>query len=53
MLKFNVRAEFLCKYDVHVVGDSVHREYWIPAGDLDQLNNSIVGAIEIVQEFYG
>ena len=53
VLKFNVRAEFLCKYDVHVVGASTHREYWIPTGDLEQLNDSIVGAIEIVREFCG
>jgi hypothetical protein len=53
VLRFNVRAECLCKYDVRVVGASTHREYWIPAGDLEQLNDNIVGAIEIVREFCG
>jgi hypothetical protein len=52
-LKFNVRSDFLYKYDVHVVGASTHREYWIPADDLEQLNDNIVGAIEIVREFCG
>ncbi|HTT17694.1 MAG TPA: hypothetical protein VMG82_02035 [Candidatus Sulfotelmatobacter sp.] len=51
VLKFDVRAEFLSRYDVHVVGDSKHREYWIPAADLDQFNRSIVGTIEVVREF--
>jgi len=51
VLKFNVRTEFLSHYDVHVVGASMHREYWIPADDLEQFNKSIVGTIEIVREF--
>jgi hypothetical protein len=35
------------------VGSSGHREYWIPAGSLQELNASIVGEIEIVSEFHG
>jgi hypothetical protein len=53
LLKFDVRAEFLNKYEVHVVGNSSHREYWIPAGDLEQLNRNIVGAIEVIREYCG
>ena len=51
VLKFSVRTEFLSRYEVHVVGTSAHREYWIPAGDLEVLNRNIEGAIEIVREF--
>jgi hypothetical protein len=51
VLKFNVRAEFVSKYEVHVAGSSIHREYWIPAEDLDELNRNIEGMIEIVTEF--
>jgi hypothetical protein len=51
VLKFDVRAEFLSRYQVHVVGNSTHREYWIPAGDLEALNRNIDGTIEIVREF--
>ena len=53
VLRFNVRTDFLRMYDVHVVGSSAHREYWIPAGDLPGLNANIVGEIEIVSEFHG
>jgi hypothetical protein len=53
VLRFRVRAEFLDPYDVHVVGSSEHREYWIPAADLLQLNANIVGAIEVIAEFRG
>jgi hypothetical protein len=47
-----VRTEFLQQYDVHVVGTSDHREYWIPAADLARLNQSIEGEIEVVSEFH-
>jgi hypothetical protein len=52
-LKFQVQTAFLRQYDVHVVGDAIHREYWIPADDLIQLNSNIVGTIEIVGNFAG
>jgi len=51
VLRFQVRAEFLRNYDVHVVGNGDHREYWIPANDLARLNENIEGEIEIVSEF--
>ncbi len=53
VLRFRVRAEFLRTYDVHVVGSSGHREYWIPADSLQELNANIVGEIEVVSEFHG
>jgi len=53
VLKFDVRTEFIGSYDVQVVGDSSHREYWIPAEDLHQLNQNIVGPIEVISEFRG
>jgi hypothetical protein len=51
VLRFKVRSEFLAAYDVRVVGSSEHREYWIPAGDLESLNNNIEGEIEVLAEF--
>ena len=51
VLRFNVRTEFLDRYETHVVGNSTHREYWIPAAELESLNANIFGAIEIVSEF--
>ena len=51
VLKFFVRAAFLSRYDVHVVGNSSHREYWIPAADLEELNSNIAGTIQVLREF--
>ena len=53
VLRFSVRTEFLNHYEIHVVGSSDHREYWIPAQDLQKLNENIVGPIEVIVEFQG
>jgi len=49
--RFAVRKEFLARYAEHQVGASVHRELWIPAGDLDEMNRNIVGVIEVIAEY--
>lgn len=49
--RFDVAAEFLDRYEVQQVGGQTILEYWIPAGDLDELNANIVGRIEVVAEF--
>ena len=51
VLRFNVRTEFLSRYEVHVAGESRHREYWISAQELDEFNRNILGRIEVLQEF--
>jgi hypothetical protein len=49
--RFEVRRSFLDRYDVHQVGGRTILEYWIPAGDLDDLNANIVGIIAVVAEY--
>jgi hypothetical protein len=51
VLRFSVQTEFLSGYEIHTVGDSHHREYWIPAADLPRFNDNIVGPIEVLSEF--
>ncbi len=53
VLTFEVRTEFLHRYEVHIGGDSRHREYWIPATELAELNRNIVGVIRVTREFCG
>jgi hypothetical protein len=43
--RFDVRREFLDRYEVRQVGGRDVLEYWIPAEDLEELNANIVGAI--------
>ena len=49
--RFAVRCDFLAAYAVHDAGGRAHREYWIPAEDLDAFNAAIVGAIEVTRSF--
>jgi hypothetical protein len=49
--RFFVRSSFMAKYVVQQVGASYHTEWWVPAEDLESLNDNIVRFIEVVQEF--
>jgi len=49
--RFEVRRDFLDNYRVEEAGGRAHREYWIPAEDLDAFNAAIVGKIEVTQRF--
>jgi hypothetical protein len=49
--RFFVRKTYLDQYDVRQVGGETILEYWIPAEQLDELNENIVGLIEEVAKF--
>jgi len=49
--RFQVKTEYLRRYVVQTVGSSVHQEYWIPAEDLPEFNQNIVGPIELIAEY--
>ena len=49
--RFEVRKDFLDRYDIQEAGGRAHREYWIPAEDLEAFNAAIVGTIEVVREY--
>ena len=49
--RFHVRSEYLGQYEVQTVGGSEHQEYWIPAEELAEFNENIVGPIEVIAEY--
>lgn len=49
--RFHVRKAFMDRYEIQKVGGDHHTEWWIPAEDPDELNENIVGTIEVVREF--
>jgi len=51
VMQFEVRNSFLERYEIHIVGGSIHQEYWIPAEDLPEFNRNIVGKIVVIAEF--
>jgi hypothetical protein len=49
--RFDVRDDFLASYRIEDAGGRAHREYWIPAEDLDAFNAAIVGEIAVTHSF--
>jgi hypothetical protein len=49
--RFKVKKEFMDQYGIHQVGASHHTECWIPADELEALNDNIVGSIEVIGEY--
>jgi len=49
--KFYVKKKFMDRYQIYKVGGENHTEWWIPAEDLEELNDNIVGLIEVVGEY--
>ena len=49
--RFEVDEAFMNRYTIHCVGKDYHTEWWVPAEDLAEFNQHIVGLIEVVGEF--
>jgi hypothetical protein len=49
--RFAVKKAFMDGYQIQKVGGINHTEWWIPAEDLEALNENIVGLIEVIGEF--
>jgi hypothetical protein len=49
--RFEVRKSFVDWYEIQGVGGSTHKEWWIPAEYLDELNENIVGEIKVIGEY--
>ncbi|HRQ36533.1 MAG TPA: hypothetical protein PLD25_01285 [Chloroflexota bacterium] len=50
--KFEVKKDFMDRYEIHQVGAFYHTEWWIPAEHLEELNDNIVGLIEVTGEYH-
>lgn len=53
VLSFDLPEEFLKKYPIQNVGGELHNELWVPAEELEDFNNQIVGSIKLLRSFYG
>ena len=52
VLKFAVDSQYLAKFEVQNVGAEMHNELWVPAEELEEFNDHIVGFITVTQSFY-
>jgi hypothetical protein len=51
--RFAVSSTYLSKFDVHTAGSAAHREYWIPAKEMNSFNKAISGLISVEEAFFG
>jgi hypothetical protein len=49
--KFGVRTDYVKKFEIQNVGGEIHNELWVPAEELEEFNDNIVGLIEVTKEF--
>ena len=47
VVEFNMDIEYINKFNVENVGDEIHNELWIPAEQLNEFNDNIIGIIKI------
>lgn len=50
---FEIEDAFAARYEIRIVGASMHRELWVPAEELTEFNRNIVGRIAVLGRFYG
>lgn len=51
--KFQVKTVFIQQFTMKQVGDTQHRELWILADSLEEMNRNLAGKIEAIAEFFG
>ena len=49
--RFTVAAAYLEQFERRIVGARQHEEYWIPADQLAEFNQAIIGRIEVIAAF--
>ncbi|WP_432463103.1 hypothetical protein [Agarivorans sp. QJM3NY_33] len=49
--RFLVSKVFMDQFPIKTVGAKRHTEWWVPAEQLEELNDNIVGEIEIIGEY--
>jgi hypothetical protein len=49
---FDVDSVYVSQFDVKTVGAATHQELWVPAEELNNFNDHIVGQIRVVAEFF-
>ena len=49
--RFEVEESFMDRYEVQTVGGRYHTEWWVPAEELEQFNEHIVGLIAVVGRY--
>jgi len=49
--QFEIDATYVKQFKVENVGGSIHNELWVPAEELGEFNNNIIGLIQVSHRF--
>lgn len=49
--RFSVRRSFAEQFAIECVGAERHTEWWIPAERVDEMNDNLVGPIEVIESY--
>ena len=49
--EFEVLREYLAEHAPHVAGGVAMKEYWIPADQIGEFNEAIVGSIRVIESY--
>lgn len=49
--RFEVDTDYLAQFEVQNVGGDMHNELWVPADQLAEFNQHIIGKVEVISEF--
>ena len=52
VLQFKVDQAYCSRFEIQTVGLDMHQELWVPAEELDEFNDHIIGEIKITQKFF-
>lgn len=50
---FDLPVDYLSQFPVQNVGGEIHEELWVPAEQLEDFNDHIIGNIRLIRSFYG
>lgn len=51
VLMFEIDESYISQFETHIVGSREHEEYWIPAEQLEEFNDHLIGPIILLEEF--
>lgn len=51
--EFKVDDSYIAAFEAHIVGSTLHKEYWIPAEQLPDFNTALRGTIRIHSAYFG
>jgi tetratricopeptide (TPR) repeat protein len=51
--QFKVEDQYISQFEKHTVGESQHQELWIPAEEMEEFNQHIMGHIKVLEAYFG